>query len=164
MHAAPEELSASERYKLLIGCIVPRPIALVSTVSPDGRFNLAPFSFFNGIGSNPLSLLFCPSNRPDGGDKDTLRNIEETGEFVANIVAESERAGLRFVHSIEFGESYSQTLRRWHETFNENWARIAGLGFDERFRRMWNFYLTSCAATFASGNCDVTQITVERPA
>ena len=80
------------------------------------------------------------------------------------LLVELERAHLRFVRSVEFGESYSQTLRRWHETFNENWTAIAGQGFDERFRRMWNFYLTSCAATFASGNCDVTQITVERPA
>jgi cyclopropane-fatty-acyl-phospholipid synthase len=80
------------------------------------------------------------------------------------LMAEIERAGLCFAHSIEFGESYSQTLRRWHDTFNDRWDEIAGLGFDDRFRRMWNFYLTSCAATFASGNCDVTQITVERPA
>ncbi|MCO8146940.1 class I SAM-dependent methyltransferase, partial [Rhodovulum tesquicola] len=61
-------------------------------------------------------------------------------------------------------DSYSQTLRRWHESFNENWSEIARQGFDERFRRMWNFYLTSCAAGFASGDCDVTQVTVERPA
>jgi cyclopropane-fatty-acyl-phospholipid synthase len=80
------------------------------------------------------------------------------------LLAEVERAGLRFVHSVEFSESYSQTLRRWHESFNENWSEIARQGFDERFRRMWNFYLTSCAAAFASGNCDVTQVTVERPA
>jgi len=76
--------------------------------------------------------------------------------------AEVEKAGLRVARSIEFGESYSQTLRRWHDTFNERWDQIAGLGFDERFRRMWNFYLTSCASTFQSGNCDVTQITVTR--
>jgi cyclopropane-fatty-acyl-phospholipid synthase len=78
--------------------------------------------------------------------------------------AEVERAGLKVARSIEFGESYSQTLRRWHETFNDRWDAVAQLGFDERFRRMWNFYLTSCASTFASGNCDVTQITVTRPA
>jgi cyclopropane-fatty-acyl-phospholipid synthase len=76
--------------------------------------------------------------------------------------AEIERAGLTVARSVEFGESYSQTLRRWHRTFNERWSAIEGLGFDDRFRRMWNFYLTSCAATFASGNCDVTQITVTR--
>ncbi len=75
---------------------------------------------------------------------------------------EVEKAGLIVAKSIEFGESYSQTLRRWHETFNAKWEEVAALGFDERFKRMWNFYLTSCAGTFHSGNCDVTQITVTR--
>ena len=75
---------------------------------------------------------------------------------------EIEKAGLTVARSIEFGESYSQTLRRWHESFNAKWDEVAALGFDERFRRMWNFYLTSCAGTFHSGNCDVTQITVTR--
>ncbi|GAB4384380.1 class I SAM-dependent methyltransferase [Albidovulum sp.] len=78
--------------------------------------------------------------------------------------AEIRRAGLSVVGSFEFGESYSQTLRRWHETFNERWDEIAKLGFDQRFRRMWNFYLTSCAGAFHGGNCDVTQITITRPA
>lgn len=73
------------------------------------------------------------------------------------------KAGLHFVKSVEFGESYSQTLRRWHETFNAQWDRVQELGFDDRFRRMWNFYLTSCAAAFHSGNCDVTQVTISRP-
>ena len=77
--------------------------------------------------------------------------------------AEIEKAGLRLVQSIEFGESYSQTLRRWHESFNDAWDQVARLGFDDRFRRMWNFYLTSCAGAFRFGNCDVTQITIERP-
>lgn len=80
------------------------------------------------------------------------------------LVAEIEQAGLSVLRSVEFGESYSQTLRRWHETFNARWDEVAALGFDDRFRRMWNFYLTSCAATFHSGNCDVTQITLRRPA
>jgi len=74
-----------------------------------------------------------------------------------------EKAGLRFVGSHEFGESYSQTLRRWHDRFNAQWDEVSALGFDDRFRRMWNFYLTSCAASFHSGNTDVTQISVTRP-
>ena len=74
-----------------------------------------------------------------------------------------EKAGLHVDKSIEFGKSYDITLRRWHETFNAKWDQITAMGFDERFKRMWNFYLTSCAATFDSGNCDVTQITVRRP-
>ena len=77
---------------------------------------------------------------------------------------EVEQAGLKVLGSVEFGKSYSKTLRRWHETFNARWSEVAQLGFDERFRRMWNFYLTSCAGTFEGGNCDVTQITVARPA
>lgn len=73
------------------------------------------------------------------------------------------KAGLSIERSIEFGPSYSISLRRWHDTFNERWDQIAAMGFDDRFRRMWNFYLTSCAATFESANCDVTQITIKRP-
>ena len=73
------------------------------------------------------------------------------------------KAGLNVQHSIEFGKSYSQTLRRWFEVFNDQWDTIRDMGFDDRFRRMWNFYLTSCAATFESGNCDVTQITLQNP-
>ena len=80
-------------YKLMIGIIVPRPIALVSTVDRAGVRNLAPFSFFNGVGSNPPTVLFCPTLRaveelPDG-KKDTLRNVEETGEFVVNVVSDA---------------------------------------------------------------------------
>jgi cyclopropane-fatty-acyl-phospholipid synthase len=81
----------------------------------------------------------------------------------AVLRSEVERAGLKVVNSIEFGKSYSQTLRRWHETFNAKWDEISEMGFDDRFRRMWNFYLTSCASTFQYGNCDVTQITIEKP-
>lgn len=75
---------------------------------------------------------------------------------------EIEQAGLQVVRSIEFGDSYDVTLRRWHEAFNSRWGQISDLGFDERFQKMWNFYLTSCAAAFKTGNCDVTQITVAR--
>ncbi|SNS40473.1 SAM-dependent methyltransferase [Tropicimonas sediminicola] len=78
--------------------------------------------------------------------------------------AEVEKAGLAVLGSVEFGDSYSQTLRRWHATFNERWDEISALGFDERFRRMWEFYLCACAASFLSRNCDVTQITVNRTA
>ncbi len=81
-------------YKLMTGIIVPRPIALVSTVDADGNANLAPFSFFAGVGSAPPTVLFCPALRPAGSDeaghrKDTLRNVEQTREFVINIVSEA---------------------------------------------------------------------------
>jgi flavin reductase (DIM6/NTAB) family NADH-FMN oxidoreductase RutF len=93
MDIDPERLAVPERYKILIGSIVPRPIAFVSTISPDGTStNLAPFSFFNGVGSNPMTLLFCPANKPDGTEKDTLRNCKPTseggtGEFVVNVAS-----------------------------------------------------------------------------
>ena len=81
----------------------------------------------------------------------------------AVLAQQVEKAGLNVVKSIEFGESYSQTLRRWHDTFNNKWDQVVAMGFDDRFRRMWNFYLTSCAATFHYGNCDVIQITISKP-
>lgn len=79
------------------------------------------------------------------------------------LKAEIARAGLVFQHSVEFGQSYSQTLRRWYETFNDRWPQVQAMGFDDRFRRMWNLYLTSCAGAFQGGNCDVTQVTLKRP-
>jgi cyclopropane-fatty-acyl-phospholipid synthase len=79
------------------------------------------------------------------------------------LQSEIRRAGLKLIESFEFGESYSQTLRRWHEVFNDRWDEVAKMGFDARFKRMWNFYLTSCAGAFHGGNCDVVQITVMRP-
>jgi flavin reductase (DIM6/NTAB) family NADH-FMN oxidoreductase RutF len=82
-----QALPLRERYKLITGLIVPRPIGWVSTQNPDGQPNLAPFSFFNGICSNPPSLLFCPGVRgTDLSVKDTLNNIRASGEFVVNVV------------------------------------------------------------------------------
>ena len=76
-------------YKLMIGTILPRPIAFVSTVSAQGVRNLAPFSFFTGVSANPPVIAFSPTVRPtDGRQKDTLNNIEATREFVVNIVSE----------------------------------------------------------------------------
>jgi cyclopropane-fatty-acyl-phospholipid synthase len=74
-----------------------------------------------------------------------------------------DRSGLNYNSSIEFGLSYSDTLREWRTRFNDRWSDIAPLGFDERFCRMWNFYLATCAACFNSGTTDVTQVRVSRP-
>jgi flavin reductase (DIM6/NTAB) family NADH-FMN oxidoreductase RutF len=78
----------------MIGIIVPRPVALVSTMDKQGVVNLAPFSFFCGVGSVPPTVLFCPSLRVGASSgtvepKDTLRNVEETGEFVINVVSDT---------------------------------------------------------------------------
>jgi flavin reductase (DIM6/NTAB) family NADH-FMN oxidoreductase RutF len=82
----PTSLPPREVYKHMISCITPRPIAWVSSVSPRGIPNLAPYSFFNGVAANPPTIVFCPVNRRDGSKKDTLVNIEATPEFVVNIV------------------------------------------------------------------------------
>jgi flavin reductase (DIM6/NTAB) family NADH-FMN oxidoreductase RutF len=115
MELNPDELPQTDRYKLLIGCIVPRPIAFVSTIAPDGQsINLAPFSFFNGVGSNPMTLLFCPANKPDGSEKDTLRNckpVEEggTGEFVVNVAIDAyAREVAAAAEPLPYGESEFQ--------------------------------------------------------
>lgn len=111
MELSVEKLSVAERYKLLAGAVTPRPIALVSTLGPSGP-NLAPFSFFNAIGSDPMLLMFCPTNKPGGGMKDTLRNAVRGGEhagagqFVVNLAGEDY---IRLVagagEALEYGEN-----------------------------------------------------------
>ncbi|MGF1474178.1 MAG: class I SAM-dependent methyltransferase [Geminicoccaceae bacterium] len=76
---------------------------------------------------------------------------------------QARRAGLTLAGSTEFGQSYSDTLRRWSDSFNTRWTEVQALGFDDRFRRMWNFYLASCAAAFKSRTTDVTQLSLVRP-
>ena len=86
----PTDKSISETHKLMIGSIVPRPIAFVSTQSNNGENNVAPFSYFNGVCSKPPTIMFAPARRGwDGEEKDTLINIRDTEEFVVNIVSES---------------------------------------------------------------------------
>jgi flavin reductase (DIM6/NTAB) family NADH-FMN oxidoreductase RutF len=85
----PAQIAPSDIYKLMIGMIVPRPIAFVSTVDAAGIRNLAPFSYFTACSSNPPVVCFCASVRSGPRPhKDTLENIRATGEFVVNIVSE----------------------------------------------------------------------------
>ncbi|WP_316571272.1 flavin reductase family protein [Neobacillus sp. YIM B06451] len=89
MEFTPRKMDWRDGYKLLIGSILPRPIAFVSTVSKDGITNAAPFSFFTVVSAEPMLVCFSPMRRgSDGAKKDTLINIEETGQFVINIVSE----------------------------------------------------------------------------
>lgn len=83
-------LSARDGYDWMTRTILPRPIAWVSTISSLGATNLAPFSFFQGVTSNPPTLLFVPVNTREGGKKDTVANIEQTREFVVNLVSFSQ--------------------------------------------------------------------------
>ena len=71
--------------------IVPRPIAWISTINPQGIVNLAPYSFFNGVSDTPPMVMFAAGNRPEGGAKDTVSNIEQSGEFVVNMAIWDQR-------------------------------------------------------------------------
>lgn len=83
----PSEISKRDLYAYMTRLITPRPIAWVSTRSLAGVNNLAPFSYFNAVGTVPPTVMFCPANRADGSKKDTLANVERTGQFVVNIVS-----------------------------------------------------------------------------
>jgi flavin reductase (DIM6/NTAB) family NADH-FMN oxidoreductase RutF len=83
------QLPPRDCYKLLVSTVVPRPIALVTTINPEGRVNAAPFSFFNAIGSDPPIVVLGIGDRVPGIPKDTARNIRATHEFVVNLVDEA---------------------------------------------------------------------------
>ena len=90
MHFDFSELSAPERYRLLVSAITPRPIAWVTSQSADGARNAAPYSFFNVMSSNPPVVVIGMGRRPDGTHKDSAANVLETGEFVVNLVCEGD--------------------------------------------------------------------------
>lgn len=97
----------TQNYKFLIGSILPRPIAWVSTRNSNGTFNIAPFSFFTAISASPMIIAFCPMTRSkDGQKKDTLLNIEREKEFVINFVNEDnlDKANLTSTE-LAYGES-----------------------------------------------------------
>ncbi|MET8182334.1 flavin reductase family protein [Streptomyces sp. NPDC005336] len=87
------DMTVRQRERLLLWSVVPRPIAMVSTVSPSGAVNLAPFSYYTAVGYSPMALLFCAGRRADGTEKDSCRNARVpaeggTGEFTINVLIE----------------------------------------------------------------------------
>ncbi|MGE3148343.1 MAG: flavin reductase family protein [Pseudorhodoplanes sp.] len=120
MHISPADLTDLEVYKLMIGSIVPRPVAWITTMTPNGLVNAAPFSAFTWASDTPPIVVISIGRRDDGQLKDTGRNIERLGEFVVNIgnqglltqvhltagdypetVSEVEEAGLEVAPSID---------------------------------------------------------------
>lgn len=108
----PADLEEAERNKLLYGLVIPRPIAVVSTMSPQGHTNIAPFSFFNVVGERPMALSFSiTSPKANGAEKDTLRNARPPheggiGEFVVNIASANYVAQIAHCGaSLSFGHS-----------------------------------------------------------
>src|SRR6187549_4093667 len=101
-----ENQHASRAYPLLASVVVPRPIALVTTLGPDGVVNAAPFSFFNLLGTEPPILAIAPGDRDDGTPKDTARNIRDGHEFVVNLVDETVAEAMnRSAASLPYGVS-----------------------------------------------------------
>src|SRR5947208_1639427 len=90
MHFDLAAIPQTDAYKLLVSTVVPRPIALATTIDAAGRVNAAPFSFFNAVSSKPpVVVLGINGEGHDGGYKDTESNIRDTGEFVINLVDEA---------------------------------------------------------------------------
>src|SRR5580658_3845036 len=97
---------AERAYSILACLVTPRPIALVTTLSPDGRVNAAPFSFFNLMGANPPICAFAPGDRDNGTPKDTALNVRATHEFVVNLVDETIAEAMnQCAASLPYGES-----------------------------------------------------------
>lgn len=89
MEFSLDRLGPRDRYKLLSGLVVPRPIAWVTTLNGDGSVNAAPFSYFNLMGTDPPVVAIGHEERDDGTPKDTPRNVRERGEFVVHVVDEA---------------------------------------------------------------------------
>lgn len=109
-------------YRFLIGAIVPRPIALITSVSPEGIVNLAPFSFFCGVSSAPPCLAVSISEKPGGKQKDTLNNILSAKEFCVNAVTE---ANFKSAHqsSAEYPPDQSEIEPSGFETLPSQWIK-----------------------------------------
>ncbi|RDI95719.1 flavin reductase family protein [Meiothermus sp. QL-1] len=108
-------LTPQERYKLLTGLVVPRPIAWVTSLNPAGKVNAAPFSFFNAMGSDPALLVLGVGDRRPGRPKDTARNIQREGFFVVNLVSEAWAEAMN-ITAIEFPEEVSEVEEAGLET------------------------------------------------
>ena len=104
----PDKIKAKDMHQFVLGSVAPRPIAFASTVDENGRHNLAPYSFFNAFSSNPPIVVFSSNRRlKDNTTKDTLHNIEKTGEVVINVVNYSIVRQMA-VASIEYPEDVSE--------------------------------------------------------
>lgn len=110
-------LSSSDCYRFMISAIVPRPIAWVTSTDREGATNLAPFSFFQGVSSEPPTLMLSVAvSKRSGERKDTLENIEQTGEFVVNVVNEPLLEPM-VLSSVEYGAATSEIEVAGLETF-----------------------------------------------
>ncbi|MCB9344005.1 MAG: flavin reductase family protein [Lewinellaceae bacterium] len=107
----PKAIATKDLHQFMLGAVAPRPIAFVSTISKDGVLNLAPYSFFNAFSSNPPIVIFS-SNRKvaDNTTKDTLKNVQDTGEVVINVVSHKIVRQMA-VTSVEYGPEVSEFVK-----------------------------------------------------
>ena len=143
------DLEPLAAYKLLIGLIVPRPIAWIGTTSETGVHNLAPFSFFNAVAATPPTLLFSPLGSP-GQPKDTLANIRATGQFTHNVVSEDLVEAMNttagsYEHGVDEFEIAQLTpipgwkpRPRWNAAWSRFWSSATG-----RCPGMWSLARSS---------------------
>lgn len=109
------DLTPKERYKLLIGTVIPRPIAFITTLSKDGRRNAGPFSFFNVLTHDPAIVAIGVENYDDGRMKDTSRNIRDTEEFIVHIVDDALAAQME-ICAVKFGPDVDELAEAGLET------------------------------------------------
>jgi len=107
MQIDPSLHTKEDNYKLLTNLVVPRPIAWISSLSQSGLINLAPFSFFNAVGSDPMYVVVGIGRRDSGEPKDSARNIQTSGEFVVNLVTEDLLAAMN-ITAAEFPPEESE--------------------------------------------------------
>ncbi|MDO8970932.1 MAG: flavin reductase family protein, partial [Saprospiraceae bacterium] len=107
----PTQIPTKDLHQYILGAVAPRPIAFASTISVDGVPNLAPYSFFNAFSSNPPILIFSSNRRvANNTTKDTLKNVEETGEVVINVVSHSISRQMALA-SIEYGPEVDEFVK-----------------------------------------------------
>jgi flavin reductase (DIM6/NTAB) family NADH-FMN oxidoreductase RutF len=109
MQIDPSLQTKTDNYKLLTNLVVPRPIAWVTSLSETGVVNLAPFSFFNAVSSNPIYVVIGIGNRDNGAPKDTAKNIQANGEFVVNLVTEDLLDSMN-ISAVEFPPDQSELI------------------------------------------------------
>ncbi|MFN0212981.1 MAG: flavin reductase family protein [Saprospiraceae bacterium] len=107
----PTQIATKDLHQYMLAAVAPRPIAFASTISKDGIPNLAPYSFFNAFSSNPPILIFSSNRRvANNTTKDTLKNVEDTGEVVINVVSHSISRQMALT-SIEYGPEIDEFVK-----------------------------------------------------
>ena len=158
MNIRPEQLPYREWYRILISSVAPRPIAWVSTLNQAGQPNLAPFSFFNAFSGKPPIIGFAPGLRQteDGPrQKDTLRNVRETGEFVVNVVTYDLAEAMNLT-SGEYGSTVNEFAlakleMRASEVVKPPQVSLSPVSFECRLRQIVEFGSAGPAGSLVIG-------------